>query len=337
MNTRKNQDIKLYMIFLLFSLVISCCTDNDETASSGTTPPTEKIVPVETDTPANTKTATPTETLESFVPNYGSIPDGEYLTYYDYQNDELRLLIETDSDQYPVLAGHNGNISSDGNQLAYIEDNELVMVNLVDGTTITVPLPINCKGFPSWSPDGDRLVMGCENNIYVFNIEDESLDLLTNWAQQSVDSFLFPQWSPDGKWVAYTYRQLSSLQFTSDDGVYIIEVECIEDGSDCQDRTQGVFFPNSQALIISWSRDSRYLAVFDNNRSIRTVDISTNVIQDLVTDPNNVNGLAWYPDGDWLAYSVGKIIYKVSSQGGESVLLAEDKGYVNSWIEIMTE
>jgi Tol biopolymer transport system component len=337
MDIRKNRTIKLYTILLLFSLTVCSCANNNETASSETTPPTEEIVPTKTETPTSTKSTTPTETEVSFVPKYGSIPDGVYLTYYDWEIDELRVLTDSDSGQYPVLASHNGNISYDGKQLTFIEDNELVMVNLVDGTIITIPLPINCKGFPSWSPDGDRLVMGCENNIYVFNIEYETLDLLTNWAQQSVDSFRFPQWSPDGKWVACSYRQLSSLQFTSDDGVYLIEVDCIEDESNCQDRTRGVYFPNSQAMIISWSRDSHYLAVFDNNRSIRMVDISTNEIRELMTDPNNVNGLAWYPDGNWLVYSIGKKIYKVSSQGGEPTLLAEDKGYVNSWIEIISE
>jgi hypothetical protein len=85
-------------------------------------------------------------------------------------------------------------------------------------------------------------------------------------------------------------------------------------------------------MIKSWSPDSQYLGVFDQTKSIRILDISTHEVQNVIEDLDYIDGLAWSLDGNWLTYSIDGQIFKISPDGGVPVSVAEDKGYVVSWI-----
>jgi Tol biopolymer transport system component len=336
-----------YILGLMLSLSISGCSTSNLNASPSSsfgstaeaqhaTIATQHITQEpdkRTVEPGTSQILTPTESLLSLVIEQESIPVGDHLVYYDWSSESLYLLSEDETLQDQKISDRWGSISKNTEYFAFIRNNNsLVIVDLVNEANKQIPLTLECYNLLSWSPDGERLAIECEDSIYIFSNADQSFRELTNWAQRSVDSFLSPQWSPDGKWIAYSYRQLSSLQLTPEDGVYLVEVDCLNEDSTCKERIQGVYFPYSNDMIKSWSPDSQYLGVFDQTKSIRILDISTHEVRNVIDDLDYIDGLAWSLDGNWLTYSIDGQIFKISPEGGVPISVAEDKGYVVSWI-----
>lgn len=337
----------LYIPVLLFSLSLSGCAigNSNESPSSSlvatpdaqyTTTATQQITQeperITLDS-GQSPSLSPTESLVSLVIEQESIPIGQHLVYYDRKSESLYLLSEDEAIQDQKISNQMGFYSENTEHFAFIRNNNsLVIVDLVNEAIKQIPLTLECYNPTSWSPDGERLAIECEDSIYIYSILDKFLKPLTNWGQRSVDAFLSPQWSPDGKWVAYSYRQLSSLQLTPEDGVYLIDVDCLNEDSTCKERIQGVYFPYSNDMIKSWSPDSQYLGVFDHTKSIRILDISTHEVRNVIEDLDYIDGLAWSLDGNWLTYSIDGQIFKISPEDGIPVSVAEDKGYVVSWI-----
>ena len=341
--------VKLSILIWILSLLLFGCSENElisPTLTKTVTTPDDQKDPTETKPltgalgatrtlkPTHDPDHTPTNHTGPVITNYDAIPIGEHIVFYDWRDHTIRLLSENGGGQDLILVNQGGSLSTDIKQLSYVKNFDIFVMDFVTNNLVHIPTEIKCYRSPSWSPEGDRLAVECEDGIYVYSISDKSHDQLTDWGQQSVDSFISPIWSPDGKWIAYSYRQLTSLQLTPEDGVYLIEVDCLTEDSTCKERTQGVYFPYSNDMIKSWSPDSQYLGVFDQTKSIRILDISTHEVRKVIENLDDIDGLAWSPDGNWLAYSIGGDIYKISSGGGEPILLAEDKGYLDSWISI---
>jgi Tol biopolymer transport system component len=275
----------------------------------------------------------PTESHLSLVIEQESIPIGQHLVYYDWKSESLYLLSEDEAIEDQKISNQMGFYSENTEHFAFIRNNNsLVLVDLVNEAIKQIPLTLECYNHPSWSPDGERLAIECEDSIYIYSIPDKSLQPLTNWGQRSVDAFLSPKWSPDGKWVAYSYRQLSSLSPLPEDGIYITEVECLNEPSTCEEKTRGALVPYSYNIILTWSPNSNNLAVYDVTKSLQIVVIFTSEASILVENLEYITGLAWSLDGKWLTYSLDGQIFKISPEGGAPVSIAEDKGYVVSWI-----
>ena len=102
--------------------------------------------------------------------------------------------------------------SPDGTRIVAIRGQALVLMD-ADGTNATNYLLLDLfdvagPGNPSWSPDGTKIVLhgnhdfdaGEDSELWIFDVASESLTRLTD---NSVDDE-FPDWSPDGAWIAYT-------------------------------------------------------------------------------------------------------------------------------------
>ena len=114
-----------------------------------------------------------------------------------------------------------------------------------DGTNVqdlTDGLPNS--GFPSWSPDGKRIVYrvwgGNDWGLRILNVEDRSVKVLTT----EYDNL--PFWSPDGKLISFT-RKHDDNNFD----IYTIK----PDGSDLRQLTTS---PANDAHAF-WTDDSKYL------------------------------------------------------------------------------
>lgn len=120
-----------------------------------------------------------------------------------------------------------------------------IMIVRRDGTdaqTLTEGLPN--AGFPSWSPNGKRIVYrvwgGKDLGLRILNLEDRSVQVLTT----EYDNL--PFWSPDGTRIAFTRRHEGN-----NFDIFTIQ----PDGSDLQRLTTS---PANDAHAF-WTDDSKYL------------------------------------------------------------------------------
>ena len=341
--------LKKFISILLLSillLVLSACQTIPETQILESEP--EATFPLPTQQPESTptfivitvgvQTATPITTENIGVISYNDIPPGQYLMYYDEESEVQFLLSENENDEDIKISDQRGDFSQDGKKFADISNrNTLVIFDLIENKLKQIPLGLDCYSFNSWSPEGDHLALYCEGGgIFVYSLENETFKHLTNWGHPSVHSFLYPKWSPDGKWIAYAYRQLSSLSLQPGDGVYIIEVDCLDAPLSCQEKTRGPFIPRSDPSTakIAWSPDSRYLAIHHYQQPLQVVDLDTGEILQIELDLDHIHGLAWSLDGEWITFGYRQTIYQISPRGGVPSVLAENKGRVESFLTI---
>ena len=138
-----------------------------------------------------------------------------------------------------IAFGYGGYLQSRKTQGAKI------MMVKSDGTDVqdlTDGLPNS--GFPSWSPDGKKIVYrvwgGNDWGLRILNVEDRSVKMLTT----EYDNL--PFWSPDGKLISFT-RKHDNNNFD----IYTIK----PDGSDLRQLTTS---PANDAHAY-WTDDSKYL------------------------------------------------------------------------------
>lgn len=267
-----------------------------------------------------------------------AIPPGQYLVYFDWKAHSLKLLAPDAAQPDFEVADQLAALAPDANTLAYLDDpRTLVVADLSSQEGKQVALPLECFDLPSWSPSADRLAVECEDRIYIYSTADESFRNLTAWGIQYVDSFHSPHWSPDGRQVAFFSRQLSSLSVSSQDGIYVTEVGCLEDSATCRERTGGPFLAYSNPAVLSWAPDSKRLAAYDSRSNLVVIDTDTGDESTVRGDLQYLDGMAWSPDGQWLAYSVEGDIFVISPEGGSPSLLSEGTGHVVSWINVASE
>ena len=302
--------------------------------------PTRSIISVDiaTDTPeASTNAGHQNHNQEPLI-DFEDIPSGVYLLYEDWSSDSAIYGINLQTGEQVYVSNKWYAFDDQRNRIAYLnEDRNLEIYNLQTKDSNEIPLNYRCSDM-TWFPDDSFIAINCEDRVYVISIDDLALHLLTTWTHPSVHSYWNPTWSPDGKWIATTFRQLSSLNTTEDDGIYLLDTSCIKQPSTCEEKMVGPIFPYSHHVRFAWSPKSDYIAAYVDY-SIKIADIKTSDTESLVDNTYDVYELVWSPDGKWIYYSQAtertKIdIYKVSIHGGEPILIAENKGVVFSILDL---
>lgn len=109
-----------------------------------------------------------------------------------------------------------------------------------------------------------------------------------------------PQWSPDGKYIAY---------FSDASGEYALHLQANTE------KLQDKRFPLTGSgfyAAINWSPDSKKLAFVDNGRNLYILDTESGEIQKIASDDMYVPGPfrdlfgSWSKDSKWIAYTVIK-------------------------------
>lgn len=191
--------------------------------------------------------------------------------------------------------------SPDGTRLAFADVGGIYTVNS-DGTgEKRVPATSNGDQWPSWSPDGTKLVVrnaeGPTGGIYVVNVDGSGRRKLTDDTMAA-----WPAWSPDARRIAYS----------TGDALYLVN----SDGSG-RKRLSSVGAFNDEP---AWSPDGRKIA-FRLNDTISVVDVGDGKTRSLATpggtavaNPSGqgANKLAsgrgtpatpqWSPDGKRIVY-----------------------------------
>jgi len=144
--------------------------------------------------------------------------------------------------------------------------------------------------FPTWHPSGDRLLFSSDRSgalqLYELEIASGKLEQL---AMANVSgSILFPDYSPDGRYVAFTN---SSNLFVSK----------LSDGS-----TSQMTFDSLRSIYPVWSPDQTSLAFFSRRDTqgavdeIYSYDLVSNSIQRITHWPTHNFAPAWSSNGEFI-------------------------------------
>jgi TolB protein len=140
-------------------------------------------------------------------------------------------------------------LSKDGNPEIYVMDDS-------GGSLIRITRTRGAETSPSWSPTGDRLVYSSDDRgspqLFISSATGVSdMDHLVTGNSYCTR----PDWSPDGKWIAFTTRIGGQFQI----GVFDVE------------RRTGQLITTAGGQDPAWTRDSRHLA-YSNNGHLYLLD-----------------------------------------------------------------
>jgi Tol biopolymer transport system component len=145
--------------------------------------------------------------------------------------------------------------------------------------------------FPRLSPEGERLAVRVNRDIWVYGIKDQTFNRLTFEA----GLHNYPIWTPDGKRVTFTSNRLGPFNLFWKPA----------DGSGLEERLTTSAHPQFPS---SWSPDGRWLT-FDESGSDTGSDIwllpadGARKPRPLLQTPFDECGATFSPNGRWLAYT----------------------------------
>jgi Tol biopolymer transport system component len=198
------------------------------------------------------------------------------------------------------------------------DDFELNEFTLANGTLRTLPLGHGTLS-PTISATGDRLAyahFSSHVDIWrrnLLHLEIPATRFIASTYEQSG-----PQYSPDGKHVAFSSNRSGSTEIwiSDSDGTNLVQMS---------DRK------SSQAGSAHWSPDSQKL-VFDSRQSGHTevyiVDISERLPRKLVTNLAEMSTPSWSRDGKWIYFqsTSDQRIFRCPFGGGEAEALTVESG-----------
>ncbi|MFQ5603815.1 MAG: peptidase MA family metallohydrolase [bacterium] len=264
-------------------------------------------------------------------------PDGNSLAYIgdkDYTlNMFLRSLEDKDkmhkivrsgsSESYESLRYFNTsmNWSPDGNYFSFVSKaggNDAIYIVNANKKKIMKKLKfkeLTGMAAPSWSPDGGRMVFsgihGGISDLYVVNRDGANLQKLTHDRY----SYLHPQWSPDGKTIAFTTDRgpnthIDELIF----GEYNIALYDIETGTfDMLTETGG------NHINPIWSADGTeiyFISDMSGIPNIYSIELETREIYRITNFITGVAGIITESPAISLATETGRLAFSAFSNGG---------------------
>lgn len=180
--------------------------------------------------------------------------------------------------------------------------------------------------FPSWSPDGTRIVFASHRTDPDPNDGVEIMDVFTMRAdgsdlRQITDSVGYsgsPSWSPDGRWIVYAADR---GDFARSEGIYLIR----SDGSGKPRRVTSATVGSDGQELPRFSPDGR-LIVFDEGRggqlALFTVRPDGTRLRQLTPWELNASDADWSPDGRRLVFGA-----RPPTGGGlQEVMIADADG-----------
>jgi len=191
---------------------------------------------------------------------------------------------------------------------------------LVDGSVRRVPIAQN-PAYPAVSFKGDKLAYAAgadEIDIWrkdLLHPESPATKLVSSTREQG-----FPQYSPDGKHIAFESNRAGPLEvWISDaDGSNLVQISNLKSG----------------AGGARWSPDARKIAFTSDTFSrseVYVADISEGVPHKLVTNVPSMSSPSWSHDGKWIYFTGGPAaesrIYRCPAAGGDAVPLSAQAAY----------
>ncbi len=196
--------------------------------------------------------------------------------------------------------------STDGkNRIIYERDGEIEIMDVGSKKTTKLSITVPDDGINkrkrqvsvggqitsySLSPKGERAVFAARGDIFTAPIEKGGTRNLT---RSSNANDRFPDWSPDGRSIAYISDQ------SGEDEVWI----AAQDGS--TPPIQASTSAPGQKSGPTWSPDSKKIAFGDKDGKVYILTVATKQIQQIADAPNGgIGDYTWSPKGGYIAYSM---------------------------------
>jgi eukaryotic-like serine/threonine-protein kinase len=150
--------------------------------------------------------------------------------------------------------------------------------------TVDAPMKVNVGEDPHISPDGKRLVVKRNQNLWVVELEKGTALRITSTFSQ------IPVWSPDGSRIAYS------------EGTSGLTVKAANGSGEAEGLLPGANFPSA------WSPDGRFIIFVRRGVNTRMDAYALPLFGDrkeypILNSPFNEQTPALSPDGRWLAYT----------------------------------
>ncbi|MFA5647136.1 MAG: PDZ domain-containing protein [Bacteroidales bacterium] len=223
----------------------------------------------------------------------------QWLNLHSYNVISKQVKQVTHHQKFDVMwpSGSNGQIAYEvGGQLYKIdletEQSQKVDVNIKYDNATTLPYFKNVKGdihSASISPKGNRVLFDARGDIFSVPAGEGTTHNLTN--KQGVRS-VYPQWSPDGKWIAYYSDETGEYE------VYLLENK--------ENAVAKQITKNSKGwkYAATWSPNSKMLVFFDRSMRLQLLNVETEKLTVVDTPTSNeIKDYSFSPDSKWIAYT----------------------------------
>jgi tricorn protease len=156
------------------------------------------------------------------------------------------------------------------------------------------------------APSGRRIAFSIHGEIFTTPVEEGDLKQITSSAARDQN----PQYSPDGKWIAYVSDQSGREE---------LWVAAADGASEARKLTD----IDALKFDYRWSPDSKEIAFTSSDLRLRKLNVETRQATELVRSRfGNISSPVWSPDGKWIAYNRAdetrtNDIYLISTAGGE--------------------
>ena len=239
----------------------------------------------------------------------------------------VEIILQTDEKSNPIqhhsyISGINEfELSSDGRKVAFIVHGE-VFADLADkgdkikkgGDSFKVTDTPFRESQLQWHPESDRVVYISDrtghNEVFQYDFKERVETQLTDSPEQKYT----PNFSPDGKWLAYIQVPLNPDTAGVEGEIWLMNTETEEKRSFITDQ---VFIGVPQPTEFEWSPDSQWLAFIatDTNffSNLYVQHIEADSPKQLTFLSNISTGdILWSPSGKFIIFNTGQ--YRAESQ-----------------------
>ncbi len=218
-------------------------------------------------------------------------------------------------------------ISADGKVIVYEEDAGLWKLDTTSGRSSEIKVDIvsdvkeNEFEVVTYNGQADSYDLSPTTRRAVISIRGEIFTIATDRGDitrvtKSYARDTGPQWSPDGKWIAFQSDQSGREE------VWLIGT----DGKNARKVTDA----DTEKGAIAWAPDSKSLAYTASDRKMYVMDVATGQSKVVaIGEANPPAGPEFSPDGKWIAYAktdrdLRPHVYIVAASGGEERQITDD-------------
>jgi tricorn protease len=156
------------------------------------------------------------------------------------------------------------------------------------------------------SPNSRRIAFSIHGEIFTAPVDEGDLKQITDSSARDKD----PEYSPDGKWLAFISDQSGREE------LYVA-------ASDGSDEPKKITDFDTLKFSFAWAPNSKEIAFNSSDNKLRKYNVETKQTAELTASKyGNISQPVWSPDGKWIAYAKAdqartNDIYLIPSAGGE--------------------